>query len=126
MLRLVRSSLVAASLLAAACEESPRAPRPSASTAAAPSPTAAPLAQSYSERLSADTARTTQSGAKFTAPRGWTITADASLIVLEPPELDSQVAFVDVKAPSVDAAVAAAWAAYRPGEKHPPSSVRQA
>jgi len=125
MLRLARSSLVATALLAAACEESPRALPPSASSAAAPSPTATPLAQSYSERLSADTPRTTQRGAKFTAPRGWTITADASLIVLEPPELDSQVAFVDVNAASAGAAMAAAWAAYRPGEKHPPSSVRQ-
>ena len=39
--------------------------------------------------------------------------------ILEPPEGDSPIALVDVHAPSADAAVAAAWAAYKPDAKWP-------
>jgi CubicO group peptidase (beta-lactamase class C family) len=39
------------------------------------------------------------------------------LIILEPPEPDSHIAVFDSEASSADAAVAAAWAAYKPEEK---------
>jgi len=41
------------------------------------------------------------------------------MVVLDPPEPDSHVAIVDVKAKDADAAVAAGWAAYQPGFKRP-------
>lgn len=84
---------------------------------AAPAP-AAP-AKPSPERLSANTPRVTGGGATFTAPAGWSITAGASLVVLEPPEADSHLALIDVNAPNADAAVAAAWAAYRPDARRP-------
>jgi CubicO group peptidase (beta-lactamase class C family) len=39
--------------------------------------------------------------------------------ILEPPEADSHLALVDVRAPSADSAVALAWAAYMPDHKWP-------
>jgi CubicO group peptidase (beta-lactamase class C family) len=87
----------------------------SSAPAAAEGPAAAPA----KELLAADSARTTASGAKFTAPAGWSIAAKGSLVVLDPPEGDSHLALVDVEAKDADAAVAAAWAAYRPDAKRP-------
>ncbi|HEY6256810.1 MAG TPA: hypothetical protein VIY51_13550 [Xanthobacteraceae bacterium] len=71
------------------------------------------------EVLSADTPRTTAGGASFTAPLGWRVTADASKSVLDPPEGDSHLVLIDVQAADADAAVAAAWASYRPGASRP-------
>ena len=39
--------------------------------------------------------------------------------ILEPPEADSHIALVDVRAADADAAVKAAWAAYRPNAPWP-------
>lgn len=71
------------------------------------------------EPLAGDTAMATSSGATFTAPTGWSVTTAANKSVLEPPEADSRLALVDVQAADADAAVAAAWAAYRPEAKRP-------
>jgi len=71
------------------------------------------------ERLASDTPRATPAGATFTAPSGWSATAKASAVVLDAPERDSHVAIVDVRAADASAAVAAAWAAYRPNAKRP-------
>jgi CubicO group peptidase (beta-lactamase class C family) len=78
----------------------------------------APVA-SASELLSADAKRTTPAGTTFKAPGGWTLTSKATLVVLDAPEPDTHVALVDVKAADADAAVAAAWAAYRADWKRP-------
>jgi CubicO group peptidase (beta-lactamase class C family) len=72
-----------------------------------------------SEVLSADTPRTTVEGNKFTAPAGWRIEVRGPATILEPPEGNSHIALVDVDAKDADAAVAAAWAAYRPDAKWP-------
>jgi CubicO group peptidase (beta-lactamase class C family) len=69
--------------------------------------------------LTADTPLTTSNGATFTAPVGWKVTSAANKTVLEPPEADSTAALVDVQAADADAAMAAAWAAYRPDSKRP-------
>ncbi|MFS8065475.1 MAG: serine hydrolase domain-containing protein [Byssovorax sp.] len=126
MLRLTRRGLVVTALLVSACGEPPPPsapvaplPVPAASSVAAPAPAPGAPAKPSPERLSANTPRATGGGATFTAPAGWSITANASLVVLEPPEPDSHFALVDVNAPSADAAVAAAWAAYRPDAKRP-------
>ncbi len=112
------------SLLAAACgpEPEPVAPPPPAPPPATASAEAAPPAapaRPAPERLAADSAKTTPMGNTFTAPAGWSISADASLVILEAPEPDTHVAYFDAKAESADAAVAAAWAAYQPGFKRP-------
>ena len=70
-------------------------------------------------RVAADSPRATAGGATFTAPAGWSITTRDSMVVLEPPEPDSHLAIVDVQAKDADAAVAAAWAAWKPDFKRP-------
>src|SRR5262249_4159672 len=75
--------------------------------------------RSTPERLAADTPRTTPGGATFTVPNGWSISTGKSLVVLEPPETDTHIAIVDSQAADANAAVAAAWAAYKPEVKRP-------
>jgi CubicO group peptidase (beta-lactamase class C family) len=124
--RLVALSLLAAGFAGPGCAETPApapvappAPSPPPETAAAP-PTAAPApAKPPPERLSADTPGATLSGATFTAPAGWSIGADGSLVVLETPEPGSHLALFDAPNGSAEAAVAAAWAAYQSGFERP-------
>jgi CubicO group peptidase (beta-lactamase class C family) len=74
------------------------------------------------ERVSADTPKATAAGATFTMPKDWGLTAKGPLTVLDPPETDSHLALFDADAKNAkdaDAAVAAAWAAYRPDAKRP-------
>ena len=75
------------------------------------------LAAQSNEQLVSQTKRTTQVGATFTAPAAWSLRSEANLIVLTPPEPDSHLAIVDVKASDAAAAVSAAWSAYRPDFK---------
>jgi CubicO group peptidase (beta-lactamase class C family) len=72
------------------------------------------------DRVAADTPRTTPAGATFTVPAGWTMATQGPVVILEPPEADSHLVLVDVPdAKDADAAVAAAWAGYRPEAKRP-------
>ncbi|HKF23602.1 MAG TPA: serine hydrolase domain-containing protein [Candidatus Angelobacter sp.] len=71
------------------------------------------------ERVAADTPRATPGGATFMVPTGWSIAAGKDLIVLAPPEADTHIAIVDSQAADAAAAVAAAWAAYKPDAKRP-------
>ncbi len=80
---------------------------------------AAPQAKSAPEKLAANASRSTAAGVTFTAPGGWSITSGPSLVVLDTPEPDSHLAIADVSATDAAGAVAAAWAAYRPGAKRP-------
>jgi hypothetical protein len=80
---------------------------------------AQPAAPPSSETLKQDSSRTTPAGTTFTAAAGWMLTTRAGMVVLEPPEADSHVVIVDVKAKDAAEAVAAAWAAYRPDFKRP-------
>jgi CubicO group peptidase (beta-lactamase class C family) len=72
-----------------------------------------------SEVLAADTPKTTVEGNNFIAPAGWKFEVRGPATILEAPEGDSRIALVDVHAADADAAVAAAWAAYRPDAKWP-------
>jgi CubicO group peptidase (beta-lactamase class C family) len=83
-----------------------------AATAAAQNPPTDAAPQP--ERMARDTPRTTTEGNKFIAPDGWTVAVRGSATVLEPPEGNSAIALVDVRAPSADSAVALAWRAYKP------------
>jgi CubicO group peptidase (beta-lactamase class C family) len=71
------------------------------------------------ERLVKDTRRTTPTGATFTAPVDWSISSSSSWVLLDPPESDSHLAIVDVKAADAASAVASAWKIYRPESKRP-------
>jgi CubicO group peptidase (beta-lactamase class C family) len=77
-----------------------------------------PLA-AQTEQLTSETKRSTPAGATFTAPAGWALRSQANTIVLTPPEPDSHLAIVDVKAADATSAVSAAWSAYRPDFKRP-------
>jgi len=68
---------------------------------------------STSVRLTADTPETTVLGNTFIAPAGWSLSVRGPATILEAPEGDSWIALVDVQAPDGDAALAAAWAAYK-------------
>jgi CubicO group peptidase (beta-lactamase class C family) len=104
---MIRAGLV---LLVAAGACSRASPHRPTVLAPVPVPVPAPVA----ERLSADTSRRTTFGATFMAPQGWSIVTRGPAQVLEAPEGDSRIALVDVRAKDADAAVAAAWMAYRP------------
>jgi CubicO group peptidase (beta-lactamase class C family) len=88
-----------------------------AAGAAAQAPSRSPA-----EKLAADREVTTSSGATFTAPGGWSMSTSGALIVVEPPEADSHIAIFDSDAATAEAAINAAWAAYKRDEKR---SIRQ-
>jgi CubicO group peptidase (beta-lactamase class C family) len=77
------------------------------------------------ERLTRDTPKTTTTGNKFIAPAGWRVAAQGPVTLVEAPEGNSYIALVDVNAPSTEAAVAAAWQAYKPAAKWPLKVVNQ-
>ncbi len=107
--------------VAALCACSTPAPSvlPEPPAATAPPAVAPPPAPPPPELLAADTPRSTVEGATFIAPAGWSIAVRGPATILEAPEGGSYLAFVDVKAPDADAAVAAAWAAYKPEARWP-------
>ena len=119
---MTRTIQIAAALplsLLLAC--APSAPQPSS---AAPS-TAQATPSAGAERQSRDTPSTTVAGNTFIAPAGWSLTVRGPATVLEPPEGGSAIALVDVRAPSADSAVAAAWRAYKPDAAWPLKVVTQ-
>jgi hypothetical protein len=72
-----------------------------------------------SEQLASETKRSTPAGTTFAAPANWSLRSEANMIVLTPPEPDSHLAIVDVKAADAASAVIAAWSTYRPDFKRP-------
>ena len=72
-----------------------------------------------SERLAADTPKTTVLGNAFVAPKDWSIRIKGPATILTAPEGDSWVALVDVQATGPDEALAAGWRAYKPDAKWP-------
>lgn len=77
------------------------------------------LAAQSTEQLASETKRSTPAGATFTAPANWSLRSEANMIVLTPPEPDSHLAIVDVKAADAASAVTAAWSTYLPDFKRP-------
>jgi len=65
------------------------------------------------EVLSTDTPTTTVLGNRFTAPADWSISVRGPATFIEAPEGGSRIVLVDVEANDGDAALAAAWAAYK-------------
>jgi CubicO group peptidase (beta-lactamase class C family) len=72
-----------------------------------------------SERLTADTPKSTVLGNTFIAPIGWSIRVKGPATILEAPEGDSWIALIDVQASTADEALATAWKAYRSDAKWP-------
>jgi CubicO group peptidase (beta-lactamase class C family) len=107
-----RNALVALLVFTTFTQRATSASNPPASPQAAE-------ARSAPERLTVDTPRVTPGGATFTVPSGWSIVAGKNLVILEPPEADTHIAIVDSQADGASAAVAAAWAAYKPEAKRP-------
>jgi CubicO group peptidase (beta-lactamase class C family) len=106
-------------------DPSPPAPPTEATppTAEAPPttpPATPPATAGKSETLTTDTPRTTTAGNTFVAPAGWSITVRGDATVLSPPEGNSWIALVDVRgAADADAAVKAAWTAFKGEPKWP-------
>jgi hypothetical protein len=71
------------------------------------------------QRVAADTPKTTPGGATFTVPAGWSIASGKNLTLLSPPETDTHITIFDSQATDAKAAVAEAWAAYKPESKRP-------
>jgi CubicO group peptidase (beta-lactamase class C family) len=130
----MRNALAAAPYLligVAACHapapESPASiapPPPTATREHAPPPapmreTLPPVRLHPRETMTADTPRATTRGNSFVAPAGWSIATRGDVTLVEAPEAGSCIALVDVTAPTADAALAAAWAAYKPDAKWP-------
>ena len=69
--------------------------------------------------LAADTPSTTTAGHTFIAPAGWSLSTKGKVTIVEAPEGDSRIVFVDVEAKDADAAIKEAWAAYRPDAAWP-------
>ena len=65
------------------------------------------------EPLAVDTPATTVAGNPFTAPAEWRITVKGPATIIMAPEGGSQVVYVDVEADDAEAAMDAAWAAYK-------------
>src|SRR5262249_4498180 len=123
---LVRTKhFVVLSLLVAGCGSQPEPVAPVAQSAAPPvatpeAPPAPPApVKPPPSLLAADSPKATSSGATFTAPSGASIATEGALVVLETPEPGSHVVLFDAPSGTAEAAVAAAWAAYRPDAKRP-------
>ncbi|MEJ7596569.1 MAG: serine hydrolase domain-containing protein [Kofleriaceae bacterium] len=110
-------ALSLAFVLFACSSKSPVQAPPAADPARAQAPPSPPVPKK--EVVAADTPRTTVTGNTFVAPAGWTIWVDGPATVLEAPEGDSRIAFVDLQAKDADAAVALAWRAYKPAKTWP-------
>jgi len=120
----MRSLLYAAALLAA-CSSSPKpapvatAPTPPADQPAASGAPATPAAAPTVKIASGDTPWADTDGNTFIVPDGWKVATLDAMTVVTAPEGDSHVAFVDVSAPTSEAALAAGWKAYKPDAKWP-------
>jgi Beta-lactamase len=82
-------------------------------------PTPPPAKAPSGAALAADTPKTTVAGNTFIAPAGWSVDVRGPATIVAAPEGDSWIALVDVDGKDADAALAAAWAAYKPDAKWP-------
>ena len=74
------------------------------------------------EHIAADTPRTTVAGNTFVAPASWSLLVRGPATILEAPEGGTFIVLVDVAAKDAadaDAAVKAAWAAFKPDARWP-------
>jgi CubicO group peptidase (beta-lactamase class C family) len=108
-------TLAAAVVGLCACSSPSKPParvEPAPAPVADPVPAPAPAAPQKTT-LAADTPETTAFGNNFVAPGGWTFERRGDATIIGSPEPGSYIALVDVRAADADAAVAAAWLAYK-------------
>lgn len=67
--------------------------------------------------LAEDTPMATVAGNPFTAPADWTVSVEGAATIVTPPEGGSALVLVDVEADDAEAAMAAAWAAYKENDR---------
>jgi CubicO group peptidase (beta-lactamase class C family) len=79
-----------------------------------PAPSQQRMDEPPAQLLETDTLQTTDNGATYLAPAGWSVLRRGPMTVLSPPERDAQLALVEVQGATADAAVAAAWRLYKP------------
>ena len=105
--------------LSCACTGTHHGPRSAASDAprAAPSRSPAPNAPRESEvvTVDADTPMTTATGSTYIAPKGWTVTTKQGVLVLQDPDREVSVTFLERKERDGADAIAAAWKQVQPG-----------
>src|SRR5262245_57295702 len=87
----------------------PPPPSSVAPPAAAPAPKPGAETLTSTRKLEAETPITTPAGATFTAPKGWSLTERSGALVLEDPNKEVSLTFVERKEPDGAAAIAAAW-----------------
>ena len=114
--RMRKSTILPLALMGLALASTTPTPVAAPATASTPS---VPESGSGSRQLAADTPSTTTGGNTFIAPAGWSLAVKGPATILEAPEGDSRIVLVDVQAKGQDAALAEAWAAYRPGATWP-------
>ena len=87
-------------------------------TTAASPPSATPSPRVKDETrivtVDTDTPMTTPSGSTYIAPKGWTVTSNGDVILLQDPNREVSVRFVERKEPEGIAAIAAAWKQVEP------------
>ena len=104
--RLTTFSLCAA---IAACDPAPlKPPEP-------PPPLDTPIRAAGPRTLTVETPISTDLGATFTGPPGWTVTTRPGSVLLEDPQREVSVTFVARKEPDAATAIAAAWQQITPG-----------
>ena len=116
---MTRALTFAAAVFPLACLAGSCAPSTPPASSTAPASSAPAASAAPAERLAADTRKSTNQGSTFMAPAGWSLSIRGPATILEPPEGNSAIALVDVRAPSADSAVATAWRAYKPDARWP-------
>jgi len=66
------------------------------------------------KELTEDTKLTTASGATFTVAKGWRVAQANNIIVMQEPQGELAAAFVEVRAPTAEEAIAQAWKQWKP------------
>src|ERR1700733_2817449 len=91
----------------------------STSSRVAPPPGGNEAERLTAEPLPADTPMSTTEGNTFIAPAGWRVSVRGAATILMPPEPNSRLVFIDVRATDAAGAVAAAWEAFPRDEALP-------
>jgi CubicO group peptidase (beta-lactamase class C family) len=123
----MRATLLAVLVACSSTNPAPKQPAPVPTPTPTPTPVVetktppVPPAVAPPEKLAADTPKTTTAGHTFVAPAGWTFEVRGTATILTPPDdPTSHLALVDVAgAKDADAAIATAWAAYKPDHAWP-------
>ena len=99
-------------------DATPRAMESATSKPPTPQPSVTSAANVKDEvnvvKTDADTPMTTPTGSTYIAPKGWTVTTKNGVIVLEDPNREVSVTFVERKEQDGAAAIAAAWKQVKP------------